>query len=114
MNDYDYILANIFDTSRHIMRIDIQSIYAISYKTIYEKAKNHNRECNINARLPRKNNGFEKAIYNSPIGLYYQSSSVHKVSIMEKCYRDQENMYEYYIILKERIQCESISNISKQ
>ena len=93
MNDYDYILANIFDTSRHIMGIDNSFIYAISYKTIYEKAKYYNEKCNINARSPRKNNEFEKAMYNSNIGLYYQSSSVHKVSIMEKCYRDQENIY---------------------
>ena len=93
MNDYDYILANIFDTSRHIMRIDIQSIYTISYKTIYEKAKYYNKQHSINARSPLKNNGFEKAMYNSPIGLYYQSSSINKVSIMEKCYRDQENIY---------------------
>ena len=75
------------------MRIDIQSIYTISYKTIYEKAKYYNEKCNINARSPLKNRGFEKAMYNSNIGLYYQSSSVHKVSIMEKCYRDQENIY---------------------
>ena len=93
MSDYDYILANIFDTSRHIMGIDNSFIYAISYKTIYEKAKYYNEKHNIHEISIPKNNGFEKAMYNSNIGLYYCSSSIHRVSIVEKCYRDQENIY---------------------
>lgn len=90
----DYKLANIFDISRHIQqRIDSPFRSAI---TIYAKAVNYRarypKECNIRARSPLKNRGFEKARYNSPVGLgLYSRYLIY--GIMEKCFRDQDNMY---------------------
>ena len=87
MNDYDYILANIFDTSRHIQQ-RINSPFR-SALTIYEKARN-TKKSNIYTISILKNNGFEKAIYKTRLGLY----NIYPIyDIMEKCFRDQDNMY---------------------
>lgn len=83
----DFKLANIFDISRHIQQ-RINSPFR-SALTIYEKARN-SKKCNINARSPLKNRGFEKAIYKTRLGLY----NIYPIyDIMEKCFRDQDNMY---------------------
>lgn len=85
----DYKLANIIDNSRHIQQ-KINSPFR-SALTIYERARNSKNYYNINARSPLKNRGFEKAIYNSPIGLYYHCPLIY--NIIGKCFRNQENMY---------------------
>jgi hypothetical protein len=86
----DYKLANMFDISRHIQQ-KINSPFR-SAMTIYERARNNKNYYNINARSPRKNNGFEKAMYNSSVGLgLYSRYLIY--SIMERCFRDQDNMY---------------------
>jgi len=83
----DYKLANIFDISKHIQRINNPFRSAI---TIYAKARNNTRKRNINAISPPKNNGFQRGIYNIHLGLYHIYPTY---GIMEKCFRDQENMY---------------------
>lgn len=84
----DYKLANIFDISRHIQQ-KINSPFR-SAINIYTKARN-TKKSNIHTMSVVKDNVFEKAKYYSNIGLYYHCSS--RIVIMEKCFRDQENMY---------------------
>lgn len=83
----DYKLANIFDISRHInQRINTPFRSAIN---IYTKARNITNS-NIHTMSVVKDNVFEKAIYKTRLGLY----NIYPIyDIMERCFRDQENMY---------------------
>lgn len=89
MNDYK--LATIFDISKHIQRINCPFRSAI---TIYTRAKIHNRKYNIYDSSTFENSRFEKAMYTSYNGgLYYHSYYKDRVSIIEQCYHEQENIF---------------------
>ena len=83
----DYKLANIFDISRHINQ-RINSPFR-SAMTIYERARN-SKKSNIHTISVVKDNGFEKAIYKTRLGLY---NIYPTYCMMEKCFRDQDNMH---------------------
>lgn len=88
----DYKLADIFYNSRHIQRLNHSYRYYAAAKkarTIYTIARNSKKR-DIYAESPPKNNGFQKGIYNIHLGLY----RIYPIyGMMEKCFRDQENMY---------------------